>query len=448
MPELLQWTGTVSPVDTKTYRTHTFEVPQGTGELQVTFDYDPVRDSPHSLLTLGLYDSQGFRGAGHRFGPHQVVRVSAQTATPGFVPGPLEGKWTLEVCVFWAEPAPDARPSAYSVVVESRPVPHPLRLGPSSLYPAGRWYKGDLHLHTNHSDGSWTGSELVDAARQRGLDYIALTDHNTITGLPEIMAAGGNGLLVLPGMELTTFFGHALSLGLDRWIDWRTEREGRTIEMAAREVLQAGGLFAIVHSDSMPDAVCTGCHWSYDDFDLGLAQAVQVWGGYAWDSPEELNEKNLKRWHGWLNDGCRLPLIGGTDAHGPDGWRDNSGWTFVWAEELTAAAILAGIRAGHTFVSSGPELYVEASGEGGRRAGMGDTLAVGAGRPTIHAAWDASLEARLQIVVNGQVRLSQRSQGEGHVNVTAERGDRWANAELWNERQDMLLAITSPVYFE
>jgi hypothetical protein len=79
---------------------------------------------------------------------------------------------------------------------------------------------------------------------------------------------------------------------------------------------------------------------------------------------------------------------------------------------------------------------------------MGDTLAVGAGRPTIHAAWDASLEARLQIVVNGQVRLSQQARGEGHVNVTAERGDRWANAELWNERQDMLLAITSPVYFE
>ncbi len=447
MPELLRWTGAMSPVDAKTYRTHTFEVPEGTGELQITFEYDPVREFPHNLMTLGLYDSQGFRGAAHRFAQRQVVRVGLHTATPGFVPGPVEGRWTLEVCVFWVQPAPDGRPSTYSLVVESRPVPQPMRPGLATCYPPGRWYKGDLHLHTNHSDGSWTGTELADAVRQRGLDYAALTDHNTITGLPEFMAAGGNGLLTIPGMELTTFFGHALSLGLDRWIDWRTERAGRTIEAAAREVIGAGGLFAIVHSESMPDDVCTGCTWGYADFDLNLVQAVQVWGGYSWDSSEELNTKNLERWYGWLNGGHRLPLIGGTDAHGPDGWRDNSGWTFVWAEELTIPAILGGIRAGHTYVSSGPALVIEAAA-GGRRAGMGDTLPAGLGRPAIHAAWDACPQAWLHLVINGQVRNSQPAAGAGQVDVMAEPGDRWACAELWNERQDMLMAITSAIYFD
>ena len=82
----------------------------------------------------------------------------------------------------------------------------------AGLAPRGPgWYRGDLHSHSNHSDaGQRTVAELVEAARGAGLDFVFLTDHNTISGLPEMDASTTPELLAAGGIELTTFWGHAL----------------------------------------------------------------------------------------------------------------------------------------------------------------------------------------------------------------------------------------------
>ncbi len=65
----------------------------------------------------------------------------------------------------------------------------------------------DLHTHTNHSDGSYSPAELVREAREKNL-IIALTDHNTVTGLPEFLAeAERAGVTAIGGSELTTEYG-------------------------------------------------------------------------------------------------------------------------------------------------------------------------------------------------------------------------------------------------
>ena len=48
----------------------------------------------------------------------------------------------------------------------------------------------DLHTHSNYSDGSFTPAQLVSEAERAGLAAIALTDHNTVLGLPDFLAAG------------------------------------------------------------------------------------------------------------------------------------------------------------------------------------------------------------------------------------------------------------------
>ena len=64
----------------------------------------------------------------------------------------------------------------------------------------------DLHTHTNHSDGSSTVKELVVEAKERDL-IIALTDHNTVTGLPELFAEADRlGVTVIGGTELSTVY--------------------------------------------------------------------------------------------------------------------------------------------------------------------------------------------------------------------------------------------------
>ena len=63
----------------------------------------------------------------------------------------------------------------------------------------------DLHTHSNYSDGTFTPAQAVGVARDRGLDIIALTDHDTTEGLPEAFRAGAEaGIEVVPGVEFST----------------------------------------------------------------------------------------------------------------------------------------------------------------------------------------------------------------------------------------------------
>jgi 3',5'-nucleoside bisphosphate phosphatase len=61
----------------------------------------------------------------------------------------------------------------------------------------------DLHTHTTFSDGSRTPTQLVEEAAALGLSAVAVTDHDTVNGLPEALAAGKRlGLRVVPGVEI------------------------------------------------------------------------------------------------------------------------------------------------------------------------------------------------------------------------------------------------------
>src|SRR5690606_28339326 len=68
----------------------------------------------------------------------------------------------------------------------------------------------DLHTHSSISDGTETPTELVASALATELDTIAITDHDSTAGWQEAFeAATGTGLMVVPGMELSTNLGAA-----------------------------------------------------------------------------------------------------------------------------------------------------------------------------------------------------------------------------------------------
>ena len=78
----------------------------------------------------------------------------------------------------------------------------------------------DLHTHSVFSDGTCTPAELIDEAVSLGLSAIALTDHNTVDGLPDFLAAAeGKDILAIPGVEFSTEYQgkelHLLGLFLD-----------------------------------------------------------------------------------------------------------------------------------------------------------------------------------------------------------------------------------------
>src|SRR5690606_14736668 len=78
----------------------------------------------------------------------------------------------------------------------------------------------DLHLHSTASDGTYTPREVVSHAKERDLQVIALSDHDTLAGIPEALKAGEElGVMVIPAVEINTDYKntevHILGYGID-----------------------------------------------------------------------------------------------------------------------------------------------------------------------------------------------------------------------------------------
>lgn len=65
----------------------------------------------------------------------------------------------------------------------------------------------DLHTHSTHSDGTCTPAEIINEAKAIGLAAVALTDHNTVSGLPDFLsAARGSGVQAVAGVEISAMY--------------------------------------------------------------------------------------------------------------------------------------------------------------------------------------------------------------------------------------------------
>lgn len=453
-----QFTATLTSGDVKRHIPHTFTVPQHCTKVAIHFHYAPRNlNGMTNLLTLTLFDPSGFRGAGHRGGETHEVELTPTAATRGYLPGALPaGEWTVQVDTHMVLPG-EALHYTLDVTVESDPeaaITPVVRAQPDFsrvANPNPGWYRGDLHSHTLHSDASWTAHELVAAARGQGLDFIALTDHNTISPLAEMAALGDDKLLTLGGQELTTFWGHAVCLGVhDGWLDWRVDREGKRMATIANELYAKGQLYIIAHPYAIGDPYCTGCRWLYTEMMPGTARLIEVWNG-AWfgDHPltHNCNEDGLAFYYRCLNEGRRMVMTAGSDAHGPESYERGPGFNIVYAEALSEQGILRALAAGHSYLSVGPALELHAITEG-TTVMMGDQLPTSGDNDfTVTCNWSAApAGATLRLIVNGAVHeqstVDTAGQAEWHLPV---HGTRWCTVELRGDGGTML-AVTNPLF--
>jgi hypothetical protein len=204
------------------------------------------------------------------------------------------------------------------------------------------WLKGDLHMHSVHSDGSFTIEENINAAMEAGLDFIGLMDHNTASQNKDCPETAP--LICIPGMELTTYKGHCNLFGAaDPVADFRTENQ---TDMNARlaEARGSGSLISINHPFD------PGCPWEWD-WDAPY-EAVEVWNG-PWRPG---NAEALEWWQKQLEAGMKIPVVGGSDTHRPDVYvKHGMPTTWVKCSERSVEGILAGIRAGRVCLSWSPE---------------------------------------------------------------------------------------------
>ncbi|MCX5009935.1 CehA/McbA family metallohydrolase [Streptomyces sp. NBC_00555] len=356
------------------------DVPPGTAELRVSYTYAklPVPPgTPGNALDIGIFDQRGTGLGGHGFrgwsgGARSEFFLRADAATPGYLPGPLEpGRWHVALGPYTVAPEGLTYEITATFTYGDPGTPAVPGYPPQRARGRGRaWYRGDCHLHSVHSDGRRTPAELAALARAAGLDFINSSEHNTHAAHAAWgpVAAADPGLLVLTGEEITTRTGHVVAVGTapGTFTDWRYRARDQRFDRFAHHIRKAGGLVVPAH----PHATCIGCAWK---FGFGEADAVEVWNG-PWTPDDEVA---LASWDATLTAGRGqwLPVLASSDYHrDPD--RVGSPQTVVLAEDLSREAILAGLRAGHSYAaeSSAVSVTFDAVTARGAHAGIGDRI--------------------------------------------------------------------------
>jgi hypothetical protein len=345
------------------------------------------------------------------------------------------------------------------------------------MRPGARWYRGDLHMHTCHSDGTnvnQSGARVpgpvyrtVESAARKGLDFIAITDHNAMSHIHAMreLQPAFDRLLLIPGVEITTFYGHAGVLGATGFVEFRL---GSAHLPTVGELLDAvearHGLFSINHPALPSNEFCMGCGWTAVGTDFARVPAIEVVNGGAaivQGNTADGPFSGIPFWERRLNEGFRPTAIGGSDNHKPDAPDKEhpaigAPTTVVFAPALSERAILDAIRAGHVFVD------VEGTAEGileltaecaGASAMMGDALAV-----PVDATADFVLgvhglkAARIDVILDGghnaflpdatvssdneQMRFAFKSDGARH----------WLRVDIRSSDGKRTLMIGNPIY--
>lgn len=365
-----------------------FRVPEGVSRISVSYDYEPDDTGmgiSFNVVDIGIFDPSG-KGLGNAAGfrgwsggARRSFSISRTSATPGYLAGPITpGRWRIALGPYQIE----GRGTPYEVRVTlhfGRPGPRSRRdPAPTAVAGTGQgWYRGDLHVHTVHSDGSQTQRQALRAARAAGLDFIGSSEHNTSSAQLTWGRHVPADFLVIPGEEVTTRAGHWVATGLPAgtWIDWRYRPEDGRLARFTDQVRSLGGLAIAAH----PYTPGGGITWGFG-YDFATMDAVEVWNG-PWATDDQLA---VSRWHQLLTQGRFLPAVGNSDSHRHD-QRIGLAQTVVRAESLSVGAIIAGYRGGHSWLAESSEVDLaftatldDVSGECGDRvpSGEGDQVAV------------------------------------------------------------------------
>jgi predicted metal-dependent phosphoesterase TrpH len=156
--------------------------------------------------------------------------------------------------------------------------------------------KADLHVHSNYSpDSLITPKDLIYYAKKRGLNAVAITDHNRVEGAIKI--AKETDFLVIPGTEVSSQHGHIVGLNLHEVIP-----KGLTADETVERIHTAGGIAIACH----PFALLKG---SVGKYVTAKFDAVEVINASAF--PFKRNMRKAQE----TAERLKLPSVAGTDAH-------------------------------------------------------------------------------------------------------------------------------------
>jgi hypothetical protein len=243
---------------------------------------------------------------------------------------------------------------------------------------AGRFFRGNLHCHSNRSDGQVQPEEVVDAYRGAGYDFICLSDHFEaeygwqITDTRPLRDESfttivGAELSSAPWDERNTYWVTAAGLSLDfeaPSADDHAEAIRRAGELGAFVIMLHPGLnnLPLAAAEDLPSLDAVHAVEVYNHHLATLAKPDGANGAYMLD--------------GLLEKGYRILVNAGDDAHFDDPKDRFGGWVEVFSDRLDPEALLQSLKAGRYYSTQGPSFHELLSDAQRLRAETGEAYAI------------------------------------------------------------------------
>jgi len=225
---------------------------------------------------------------------------------------------------------------------------------PNPFEAEGKWFKGNLHTHTNNSDGEMTLEVAVSRYKSEGYDFLSITDHGRLTPAQELSTLE---FLLIPGEEvcvgasrLGRFF-HIVGLNIEEPLPIEDNNRNVTPQKALDLISERGGESVVAHP-----------YWSElsdsDIIDLEGHLGIEIYNTNC-DLTIERGFSTI-HWDNLLSSGKRILGLAVDDAHGRESHLLPRDWCKAWinvkAASLSADNIMSSIREGLFYSSTGPKI--------------------------------------------------------------------------------------------
>ena len=403
-----------------------FPVPSGVEKVTVSYTYKRLAsgagrtESSTNIIDLGLEDAGG-RFLGWSGSARRSVCVGEFESTNGYLTTEIvPGNWKIIV-------------GAYKIESRGVTVHYAIEFTPKSA----RWFFGDLHLHSDASDGQHGIGKLAFMAKKKGLDFIAVSNHNNYA--ENLCLPHFPGLTLIPAVEWTHYLGHMNFFGLE--VPFRNSFIANSKEQMLQLVNDAKEDGAIV---SVNHPKCNFCPYLWNEdtcFDM-----IEVWNGPM----RQVNTRAIRWWTQLMAGGRKIPIVGGSDFHRDFRyWRMGIPVTAVFAKSQSAEDILDAVSKGRGYITSsvnGVKLELQCLGKS-----FGDTVALGEGAQLEFRAHNTSLGMKLKLVTGGGTTLltyDRHGRSLSGSIAIARRGFAYIMVTQKVFGRENICAISNPIYFE
>lgn len=205
--------------------------------------------------------------------------------------------------------------------------------------------RGNLHAHTQRSDGLLSPEEVIQAYRGKGYDFLMISDHDIFATREWLDGLDRQELIYIPGNEISANGRHLLHVNATSWIAPNPQRQ----------VVLNG-----IAAEPQSFAIMAHPNWQ-GQFDYATIGQLREWVGYA---GIEIYNGVISRlggsayatnkWDMLLSDGFRCWGYANDDSHCSEDVA--LGWNVVFVREKTSDAIVDALRNGRFYASSGVEI--------------------------------------------------------------------------------------------